>query len=527
MNNLIVDVKLWGKVVGSLAWDEITGSAIFDYERAYIRNGLDIAPITMPIGKYKGMPYQFLENRNNCFKGLPGLVADALPDAFGNQIIDEWFASKGFPEESITSLDRLCYVGKRAMGALEFEPNQQIAGIDESSILHIEELTELAKSIFEDREKFQVRLYQQDKKILDILKVGTSAGGAKPKAIIAYNDITGEVRSGQVKAPDGFGYWLLKFDGGVYSEHAQITDNPKGIGNIEYAYYKMATACGIQMTECRLLTEGDSHHFMTRRFDREMDGEKIHVQTLAGLAHYDRDMRHSYEEMFRIMRTMKIGYPQQEQLYRRMVFNVMARNHDDHTKNFSFLMDKYGKWSLSPAYDLCYSYTPGGRWTNRHQMSLNGKQENFTMDDLQKVGENMGIRNYKVVISEVSEAVSNWMKFAKDCGVKAEHANTIGKNLLLFGRELYVVDIPNTISQDEQIFLNAVRNDDFNALMKLKLNGYQPSEILLRNIQDEVSTTTFIAVAKIFGKDDILNDIQELQSVQNINRDCNQKNMGM
>ena len=330
-----------------------------------------------------------------------------------------------------------------------------------------------------------------------------------------------------MKAPDGFGYWLLKFDGGAYSEHAQITDNPKGIGNIEYAYYKMATACGIQMTECRLLTEGDSHHFMTRRFDREMDGEKIHVQTLAGLAHYDRDMRHSYEEMFRIMRTMKIGYPQQEQLYRRMVFNVMARNHDDHTKNFSFLMDKYGKWSLSPAYDLCYSYTPGGRWTNRHQMSLNGKQENFTMDDLQKVGENMGIRNCKVVISEVSEAVSNWMKFAKDCGVKAEHANTIGKNLLLFGRELYVVDIPNTISQDEQIFLNAVRNDDFNVLMKLKLNNYQPSEILLRNIRDEVSTTTFIAVAKIFGKEKVLHDIQGIQSRPNQLIDCNQKDMKM
>lgn len=304
MDDLIVDVKLWGKLVGALAWDEATGTAVFDYERSFIRSGLDISPIVMPLNRYSGNPYQFLENRNNCFKGLPGLVADALPDSFGNQIINEWFASKGLSEEEITPLDRLCYAGKRAMGALEFEPSRHIEGLDESTIVHIDELTQLAESIFSDRENFQARLHQQDKSILDILKVGTSAGGAKPKAIIAYNDATGIVRSGQVKAPEGFGYWLLKFDGGTYSEHARITDNPKGIGNIEYAYYKMAVSCGIDMTECRLLSEGDSHHFMTRRFDRTEDGEKIHMQTLAGLAHYDRDSRHSYEELFRIMRSL-------------------------------------------------------------------------------------------------------------------------------------------------------------------------------------------------------------------------------
>ena len=280
MNELIVDIKLWGKAVGSLSWDESTGTALFDYERSFIRSGLDIAPIVMPTGNYKGTPYQFLENRNNCFKGLPGLVADALPDTFGNQIINEWFASRGLAEEEITPLDRLCYTGKRAMGALEFEPSQHIEGMEESSILHVEELTELAKSVFTDRAKFQAQLHQQDRTMLDILKVGTSAGGAKPKSIIAYNDTTGVVRSGQVKAPEGFGYWLLKFDGGTYSEHTQITDNPQGIGNIEYAYYKMATSCNIHMTECRLLTEGDSHHFMTRRFDREADGETFYATAL-------------------------------------------------------------------------------------------------------------------------------------------------------------------------------------------------------------------------------------------------------
>lgn len=431
MNELIVDVKLWGQNVGSLYWEKATGAAIFDYERKFIRSGLDIAPIMMPIGKYKGAPYQFLENRNNCFKGLPGLIADSLPDAFGNQIIDEWFANKGISQEEVTPMDRLCYVGKRAMGALEFEPCSPLKGMEESSIIHIQELTELAKSVFTDRMTFQAKLRQEGRNIFDILKVGTSAGGAKPKAIIAYNDQTGEVRSGQVKAPEGFGYWLMKFDGGTYSEHAQITDNPQGIGNIEYAYYKMAEACGIQMTECRLLTEGSSHHFMTKRFDRTETGEKIHVQTIAGLAHYDRDQRHSYEEIFRVMRLMKLPYPQQEELFRRMVFNVMARNHDDHTKNFSFLMDKNGVWRLAPAYDLCYSYTPNGKWTNRHQLSLNGKQEGFTMKDLITTAENMGIRNHKIIIGEVQEAISRWKEFAEASGVKQEHIQLIGNNLLL------------------------------------------------------------------------------------------------
>lgn len=431
MNDLIVDVKLWGKNVGSLYWDGKANAAIFDYEKKFRRSGLNISPLMMPIDKYTGSPYQFLENRNNCFKGLPGLLADSLPDTFGNQIINEWFASRGLSTEEITPLDRLCYVGSRAMGALEFEPNNSSISLYESSIIHVQELTKLAKLIFADRESFKVQMRQPDKKMLDILKIGTSAGGAKPKAIIAYNDTTGEVRSGQVQAPEGFNYWLLKFDGGTYSEHSEITDNPQGIGNIEYAYYLMAKDCGINMMECRLLPEGDSHHFMTKRFDRIETGEKIHVQTLAGIAHFDRDQRHSYEEAFRIMRTMQLNYPEQEQLFRRMVFNVVARNHDDHTKNFSFLMNTSGKWTLAPAYDLCYSYSPGGTWTNRHQMSLNGKQDDFTYADITSIAENMGIRSSKSIIEQIVENVSNWKQYAKDSGVKEEHAHKIGQNLLL------------------------------------------------------------------------------------------------
>ena len=514
MDDLIVNVKLWGKEVGSLYWDNETNAALFDYTPQFIRQGIDISPIIMPLKNYKGSPYQFFENRNNCFNGLPGLFADSLPDAFGNQIINEWFASKGLPNEEITPLDRLCYVGKRAMGALEFEPDTSLAGMEESSIVHIEELTKLAKSVFTDRMNFQASLRQEGHKMLDILKVGTSAGGAKPKAIIAYNDTTGEVRSGQVKAPEGFGYWLLKFDGGVYSEHAQITDNPQGIGNIEYAYYKMAKAANIQMMECRLLEEGSAHHFMTKRFDRTETGEKIHVQTLAGLAHYDRDQRHSYEEIFQVMRKMDLSYLQQEELYRRMVFNVMARNHDDHTKNFSFLMNQEGAWRLAPAYDLCYSYTPGGRWTNRHQLSLNGKQDNFTLEDLYVVGEKAGIRSCKIIVNEVQEAISHWDKFAKDCGVKEEHRNIIGENLIIFDKKLHLINETNkpTINNQEQIFLDAVKNEDFNKILTLKSQGYQPTKEVIKKIYQDTPKTTFITIVKLLGIEHILKNKQSSQS---------------
>lgn len=514
MNELIVDVKLWGNNVGSLYWDKDAGAAVFDYERKFIRSGLDISPIVMPLGRYSGEPYQFLENRNNCFKGLPGLLADSLPDAFGNQIINEWFASRGLSGEEITPMDRLCYVGQRAMGALEFEPSQEIEGINESSILHINELTSLARSVFADREKFQAQLNQEDTKILEILKVGTSAGGAKPKAIIAYNDVTGEVRSGQVQAPGNFGYWLLKFDGGTYSEHSEIADNPQGIGNIEYAYYLMAKDCGIEMTECRLLIEGDSHHFMTKRFDRTEAGEKIHVQTLAGIAHYDRDQRHSYEETFRIMRSMGLSYPDQEQLYKRMVFNVMTRNHDDHTKNFSFLMDKSGKWDFAPAYDLCYSYTPGGKWTNRHQMSLNSKQDNFTHEDLVAVAHNMGIRNSQAIIEQVQDTVATWKEYAIESGVKIEHSKVINDNLLLFTSK--AISIPDMQEQD---FLIAIKEGDFIKLSSLNDKGYKPSANVLKSIIEKTTSNTLIAVQKIFGveiKGMSFNDIKLVQSDNSI-----------
>lgn len=417
--------------MGAMSWDEEKGYADFQFGDRFRRSGLDVAPLMMPLIKTRGVVSFPAHARTKCFCGLPGMIADALPDKFGSQLITEWFAQQGKTEEMITPLDRLCYVGKRAMGALEFVPATHVEGVNESTEIYIRELMALSESIFKERSRFHELIRQNDKSILDILKVGTSAGGAKPKAIIAFNEQTSEVRSGQVPAPEGFSYWLLKFDGGTYSEHHEITDNPRGIGNIEYAYYKMATACGITMSECRLLPEGDCHHFMTRRFDRTPSGEKIHTQTAAAIAHLDRDVRHSYEELFGVLRRLGLNYKDFEQLYRRMVFNVIARNHDDHTKNFSFLMDKTGHWSFAPAYDLCYSYNPARRWTSRHQLSLNSKTDEFTREDLMAVAQNIGIREAQQIIEEIRSSVASWHEVAKDCGVRTEHIEAIGKSLLL------------------------------------------------------------------------------------------------
>lgn len=426
MKDLIVDVTLWNKNVGSLLWDNNKNVSIFEFDDKFLKSDLNISPIIMPLNKAKNRTFSFLENRNNCFKGLPGLIADSLPDKFGTQILTEWYANKGLSSQSITPLDNLCYVGKRGMGALEFSPSEEFGALEKSSKINIGELTELARKVLNNREEFRANLKEEKGSYLDLLKLGTSAGGAKPKAIIAYNPLTQEVRSGQVKAPSGFGYYLLKFDG---VEDSKLSDNPRGVGNIEFAYYKMATDCNIDMMPSSLLVEGNYSHFMTMRFDRTDTGEKIHSQTLAAVGHLDRDSRCSYEQAFEIMRRLKLPYSSQEQMFRRMVFNVLARNHDDHTKNHSFLMDKLGNWKLSPAYDICYSYSSTGKWTANHQLSLNGKRNDFTLTDFSKVAENMQINNSKQIIEEVKNVVSNWKQYAKDAGVIIEHLEKIQSSL--------------------------------------------------------------------------------------------------
>lgn len=425
----IVKVRLWEKDVAAVIWDTEREFGTLEFFDTFSKSGWDIAPLMMPIGDIRRgeRQYSFPVLRGKTFKGLPGLLADSLPDDYGNSVIDEWFAARG-KQVTVVPLDRLCYIGRRGMGALEYEPATKIQGLDHSSRIEIEELAGLAKKILDQREHFTANLKKMDKPFLDILRVGTSAGGAKPKAIIAFNELTGEVRSGQVKAPDGFTYWLLKFDG---MEGGKIKDNPQGIGKIEYAYYTMARACGINMAESRLMQDGHHAHFMTKRFDRTDSGEKLHVQTLCAISHFDRDDRYGYEQVFRTMRQLYLSYPDMEQMFRRMVFNIIARNQDDHTKNHSFIMDRAGQWVLAPAYDICYAYSPSGHWINQHQLSVNGKRDGFTVEDILSVAETADIKNARTIIGEISETVSHWKKYAQEADVSTDHINLIDNSLRL------------------------------------------------------------------------------------------------
>ena len=424
----VLHISLWGQDVAAVVWNKENAYATLEFYESFAGRGWDIAPLTMPLDGIFGGDriFSFPSHRGKTFKGLPGLLADSLPDDYGNRVLDAWFASKGISDFS--PLDRLCYIGQRGMGALEYAPARHDKILDASSMIEIEQLMELAREVLNKREAFCLDIQKGDKAVWDILKVGTSAGGAKPKAIIAFNEQTKEVRSGQVKAPEGFTYWLLKFDG---VEDRKLRDNPKGIGRIEYAYYGMAKACGIQMMESRLLEDGPYAHFMTKRFDRTDSGEKLHSQTLCALAHFDRDERYAYEQIFQVMRRLHLPYPDMEQMFRRMVFNVVARNHDDHTKNHSFIMSREGAWSLAPAYDLCYAYAPSGKWTSQHQLSLHNKRDDFSAEDLYEVAKNMGIRKGPELVQEMVAVVSQWPQYAKEAGVPEKQSRQIQNHLRL------------------------------------------------------------------------------------------------
>ena len=420
-------VHLWGMLVGAVSWDPNKGFATFEFDREFLEKGLDLSPLKMPIieARRGTARFEFRTLSKETYRGLPGMLADALPDRFGNRIIDAWLARQGRTPESFSSVERLCYTGKRAMGALEFSPiiNQVI---ERSVPIEVSELVELVQKVTKERSKLTVRFDREaSEALLDIIRVGTSAGGIRPKAVIVLNDKTKEVRSGQVDAPDGFDYWVLKFDG---IKDDSLGD-PAGYGRIEYAYYKMAMSSGIKMTECRLLEENGRAHFMTRRFDRTKDKGKLHMQSLCAVAHFDfyDPGAYSYEQAFQIMRELKFPHSDAEQQFRRMVFNVVARNQDDHTKNITFLMDKSGQWHLSPAYDVIYSYNPGGDYTSKHQMSINGKRDDFFKDDLILLGKEINIKFIDRIIDDIVEVVSNWPKLAKDAGVEASSIKSIGK----------------------------------------------------------------------------------------------------
>lgn len=401
------EVILWGERIGAIAWDERRNVAVFRYDGNFATKGIELSPLMMPVVKNK--IYEFPELRSNTFSGLPGMLADALPDTFGRALLDKWLVTIG--KSFANPIERLCYQGKRGMGALEFVP-AYADYLENSEKLEIDSLIEVANQVLQNKEAFHTNLKTDAQEaIANIIRVGTSAGGQRAKAVIAYNETTGEVRSGQTTAPDGFDYWLIKLDGVTNKE----LGDPMHFGEIEYIHYLLAKAAGINMTECRLYREHDRAHFMTRRFDR-VNGHKLHMQTLCGLAHYDFNMLHaySYEQAFGIMRRLRLTYPEAEEFYRRMVFNVVARNQDDHTKNISFLMNHKGEWRLSPAYDMSWAYNPNGGWTSTHQMSINNKWDNITREDLLTVASEMNIKRAKQIIDQVVEAVSQWPRLATE-----------------------------------------------------------------------------------------------------------------
>ena len=430
----VAEVKIWGKLVGAVAWDEKTGVASFEYDPNFKKLNWDLAPLKMPIASArKVISFPELRRDKNAefdtFKGLPGLLADMLPDKYGNQLINMWLAQNGKPQDSMNPVEMLCFIGTRGMGALEFEP----ATIKENKrtfSIEINSLVEIAQKMLSKREAFSTNLQKDEEKaVMDILKIGTSAGGARPKAVIAYNEKTGEVKSGQTKAPNGFEHWLIKLDG---VSDVQLGAS-KGYGRVEMAYYNMAKACGIDMMQSQLLEENGRAHFMTKRFDREGGEIKHHIQTFCGMKHFDFNQVNSfsYEQLFQTMRELKLDYQDTEQMFRRMVFNVISQNCDDHTKNFSFRLKKEGKWELSPAYDICYAYSPDNRWISQHALSMNGKRKDITKEDLLSVENTIKTKKAVSIINEISENVSQWKKFADDVNVLPELRNRINKTLVI------------------------------------------------------------------------------------------------
>lgn len=417
-------VTMFSMPVGTFRWDNRYGVVQFEYDRSFLGRGLEPSPLMMPVRE--GRVYSFAGLNRDTYMGLPGMLADSLPDTYGRALFDRWLALTG--SKSSNPIETLCFLGKRCMGALEFEPAIDV-NYDQNQRFEIDALVNVAREALNEKASFGVNLTDDAKTaIAEILRLGTSAGGQRAKAIIAYNKTTGEVRSGQVEAPEGFDYYLIKLDGVSANAGFRETEN---YGRLEYSFYKLARACGIEMTECSLIEENGRAHFLTKRFDRE-DGKKIHMQTLCGIAHYDfRLLRgYSYEQAFNVMRALRLPYSAAREMFRRMVFNVVVRNQDDHTKNISFLMGADGHWRLSPAYDMGYAYNPNGGWTSQHQMSIAGKFDDITKNDLLTFAKANNIKDAIEVIEEVMDAVAGWPKLAEECGVPSEMFNEILPNML-------------------------------------------------------------------------------------------------
>ncbi len=422
----VAEVKLWGKAIGAVAWDESLGLANFEYDPTFKESGIEVAPLTMPLSN---RIYSFPALPRDTFHGLPGLLADSLPDDFGNALIAAWLVKEGRDPQGFNAVERLCYTGDRGMGALEYFPLQGPSA-EKSEKVDVSVLVELASEILTARNQLEgsfAPTHRQDS-LQEILRVGTSAGGARAKAIIAWNPETNEVRSGQIPAEQGFSYWLLKFDGVSGNKDKELED-PAGYGLIEYAYYHMARAAGIDMKDCQLLKENGRSHFMTRRFDRTDNGGKIHMQSFCAMEHFDykKAGAYSYEQALRTIRKLEMPMESIEEQFRRMAFNIVGRNQDDHVKNIAYLMDQSGAWTLSPAFDVTYSYNPSGAWTSNHQMSLNGKRNNFELDDFKACAKNASIKRGRAeeILQQVHDSVLEWKGFAEEAGVAGDVAEQI------------------------------------------------------------------------------------------------------
>lgn len=421
----VAKVRLFGMDMGAFRWDESYNVARFEYDKDFVAKGIEPSPIMMPV--QQGRVYSFGNLNRDTFNGLPGMLADSLPDTYGRALFDQWLALTG--RTSGNPVETLCFLGQRCMGALEFEPATGPA-TDGNMKFEIDSLVDVAREALSKKEGFGVNL-DTDRKaaIAEILRLGTSAGGQRAKAIIAYNKDTGEVRSGQITAPEGFDYYLIKLDGVSAEAGFKETEN---YGRLEYSFSELVKRCGIDMTECSLIEENGRAHFLTKRFDRE-NGKKVHMQTLCGIAHYDFKLQrgYSYEQAFNVMRSLRLPYSQAQEMFRRMVFNVVLRNQDDHTKNISFLMDPDGKWRLSPAYDMGFAYNPNGAWTKTHQMSINGKFDDLTRKDLLECAALNNIKNASEIIDHTCDVASGWPILAKECGVPQSMIDSIVPHLLL------------------------------------------------------------------------------------------------
>jgi len=434
----VIKVKYKEYDVGALSFNTNTQMGAFEYFPGFIKTGIELSPIKMPLAK---KIYSFPEIDHNTFKGLPGLIADSLPDDFGNTVMNAWIASQGKSTSDITPLQRLQYTGMRGMGALTYSPATKRKNLNASQPIHIESLIAIAQEVLDKREQFNVNLSnkgQEDKAaMMSLMSVGMSAGGARPKAVLAFNDNFTQVRSGQTNAPKGFTHYLMKFDGvSEHNKNQETFGDPMGYGAMEYTYHLLAKECGIDMMPCHLLNEGKRRHFITERFDRK-GNEKIHVQTLNGLEHvsYKQIGSYSYAELFNTARKLKLSPDDAMQLFKRMVFNVVSRNHDDHAKNFGFLLSSDNTWQLAPAYDLAYSYKPNSHWVSKHWMTLNGKQDNFTRGDFysfEKLSPIFTKRNIDDVLNQTIEAVSKWDKLASEQDVPSSLIKEISQNLRLY-----------------------------------------------------------------------------------------------